>query len=233
MDIGDITTDTDINLSGCEKYPRFPNSELKDGFCALEYPIELSKPRMVLSLGTSDALILERGTRSVVFIYDTDGDGVPDSKRTLVTAPDLNHGLQIRDNFIYASSDSIVYRWKYTGVFDVVDERPTLVISNINNDGNGGAPEGHRTRTLIFDDKGRLYISVGSADNVDEDSFRSRIRRFDISDESTFPQDFLRGEVFADGVRNEVGLAFDRFGLLWGVENGPDNLQRPDLGNDM
>jgi len=174
------------------------------------------------------------GTRSVVILHDSDNDGVPDKKRKLVTAPNLNHGLQLHGNYIYASSDAIVYRWKYTGEsFNNIDEEPTIVIDNINTNGNGGAPEGHTTRTLIFDKRGLLYVSVGSADNVDDDSFRSRIRRFDISDEFSFPKDFLKGEVFADGVRNEVGLAFDKFGVLWGVENGPDKLQRSDLGVNM
>jgi glucose/arabinose dehydrogenase len=40
-------------------------------------------------------------------------------------------------------------------------------------------------------------------------------------------------KVFADGLRNEVGLAFDKFGTLWGVENGADQLNRPDLGGDI
>lgn len=48
-----------------------------------------------------------------------------------------------------------------------------------------------------------------------------------------FPIDFETGEIFADGLRNEVGLAFDKHGILWGVENGPDNLERPDLGVDL
>jgi len=56
--------------------------------------------------------------------------------------------------------------------------------------------------------------------NIDVDSFRSRIRRFDIASvvdpESTFPINFVDGDVFADGVRNEVGMAFDPFGVLWG-----------------
>ena len=40
-------------------------------------------------------------------------------------------------------------------------------------------------------------------------------------------------QVFADGVRNEVGIAFDGEGVLWGVENGPDQLSRDDLGGDI
>jgi len=99
-------------------------------------------------------------------------------------------------------------------------------------DGKGGAPSGHRTRTLAFDSSGRLYVSIGSADNVDEDSFRARIRRFDLNN-VTLPVDFVDGEVFADGLRNEVGLAFDRHNVLWGVENGADKLYRDDLGGDI
>ena len=40
-------------------------------------------------------------------------------------------------------------------------------------------------------------------------------------------------QVYADGVRNEVGLALDKTGRLWGVENSGDNLNRPDLGGDI
>jgi len=36
---------------------------------------------------------------------------------------------------------------------------------------------------------------------------------------------------FAQGMRNEVGLRFDRNGGLWGVENGVDDLNRPPFGN--
>ncbi len=39
--------------------------------------------------------------------------------------------------------------------------------------------------------------------------------------------------MFADGLRNEVGLAFYSHGDLWGVENGADRLYRDDLGGDI
>ena len=89
-------------------------------------------------------------------------------------------------------------------------------------------------RTLAFDAEGKwLYVSIGSNGNVDADSFRSRIRRFDISTYINQPFAYNDGEIFADGLRNEVGLAFDSYGDLWGVENGADNLYRSDLGGDM
>jgi glucose/arabinose dehydrogenase len=154
---------------------------LPAGFCAFEIPVSIDRARSVLSLpGGSDLLALERGTQSVVIMEDTDGDGVPDSKRTVAQADSLNHGMALFDGYLYASSDTTVYRWPWDETTKSVVGPPTIVINNINADGNGGAPQGHTTRTLEFDSEGRLYVSVGSNDNVDPDSFRSRIRRFNI-----------------------------------------------------
>lgn len=206
------------------------NAVLGAGFCAFEWEIEISRPRGVLAVGAADALVLERDTSSVLHVFDSDGDGIPDAKRSVATASGLNHGLALNGDYIYASSDTTVYRWPYEATNFTTGDVEVVVV-NINADGAGGAPQGHRTRTLVFDDIGRLYISVGSYANVDEDSYRSRIRRFDLKD--GLSQDFSNGEVFADGLRNEVGMAFDKHGVLWGVENGADNLFRSDLGGDI
>ena len=216
-------------------------------FCAYDLPVDIVQARGILSVGTTDLLALERGIGGVVYLHDTDDDGLADTKHVVAQASSLNHGIAVHDGYLYASSDSHVYRWKlpvslendensntttYAYLSPVGEEE--VVIDNINADGNGGAPQGHWTRTLAFDDLGRLYVSVGSMDNIDPDSFRSRIRRFDWGDDtSVFPLDFLQGEVFADGLRNEVGLAFDKHGVLWGVENSADRLYREDLGGDI
>lgn len=217
--------------SNCPLDP-LAEAELHDGFCAFQLPIDVDQPRSIIALGTTDLMIVERGTSSVVLFIDSDGDGLVDTRRVLVTAPNLNHGLALSNGYLYASSNTHVYRWAYSDGFATIDTSPTTVIDNINADGQGGAPQGHWTRTLAFDGSGRLYVSVGSYSNVDRDSFRARIRRFNL-DTGNLPLDFLSGEVFADGLRNEVGLAWDRHGVLWGVENGADGLARDDLGADI
>jgi glucose/arabinose dehydrogenase len=217
-----------MSLAACA----LANAAVDTGFCAYQLPIDAGRPRTVLAVGKTDLLALDRDAKSVVFLYDSDNDGLPDSRRTLVSAPKLNHGLALNNGYIYASSDTTVYRWSYSSEdFSSIGEQE-IVVQNINADGQGGAPQGHTTRTLAFDDVGRFYISVGSGGNVDRDSFRSRIRRFELA-EGILPLDFQTGEVFADGLRNEVGLAFDRHGVLWGVENGADKLKREDLGGDI
>lgn len=126
----------------------------------------------------------------------------------------LNHAIAFHNGYLYASSDTNVYRWPYEpGQFRLIDENAVeSVITNIE-------ASGHVTRTLIFDDSGRLYVSIGSNENIDQNSSRARIRRFNLQ---SLPITFSSGEVFADGVRNTVGLAFNSDGDLFGVDNGPD-----------
>jgi glucose/arabinose dehydrogenase len=227
------------NISSCA----LETGVILEGFCATQIPVDVLKPRSVRSISPSEMIVLERDTESVAYLFDSDGDGMPDSKTLLATAPSLNHGLAMHDGYLYASSDSTVFRWPFDMEdFDYLNFTDTLtvndaeiVIDNINENGRGGAPQGHQTRTLEFDYFGRLYITVGSEGNVDLNSYRSRIRRVLITRHHDFlaPMDFQTLEVFADGVRNTVGLAFDRHGVLWGVENGADNLQREDLGGDI
>jgi glucose/arabinose dehydrogenase len=136
---------------------------------------------------------------------------------------------------LYASNSSQVYRWSYDPVnMDVLGGAPELLISNINADGMGGAPQGHKTRTLVIEEAtSTLYVSVGSNANIDPDSYRSRIRRFSVANASTFPLNFEEGEVFADGIRNEVALEWARDGILWGAMNAADRLYHPDLGGEI
>jgi len=92
---------------------------------------------------------------------------------------------------------------------------------------------GHNTRTLIFDNDGLLYVSIGSLNDVDTDSTRARIKVFDISTIPSGGINWSAGKIFADGLRNEVGLDFDAQNRLWGVESGIDSLNRTDIGGDI
>lgn len=91
-----------------------------------------------------------------------------------------------------------------------------------------------------------FFIRVGS--NGDEDITGSAgIYRFPAS---SFPTTFTSAsrQIVALGLRNEVGIRYDSQGRLWGmyaavfwlfsnvgigVENGDDDVERPDLGIDV
>ena len=197
-------------------------ASLPEGFSVARFA-SARGPRGMLIVESGDLLVVERrGVSCVSVLWDDNGDGVSDAnERACIasSAAGLNHGLAVSGGYLFASSDTTVFRWPYAGT-ERADLGPhTVVVQNINADGNGGAPRGHTTRTLVFDAAGLLYVSVGSNNNVDADSFRSRIRRFGgVTVADAQPAEFVDGEVWADGLRNEVGLAFDANGTLWGAE---------------
>ena len=228
---------------------------------------ELWYPRAIICSEETggDLLVLDRGRGGspprILALRDADGDGSigADEFAVLLDSSEqftggaqvsgLNHGLASQGGFLYASSDAKIWRWRYNPGQRERLGAAELVIDEINRvgppgpGGEPGAPMGHKTRTLVFDNDGRLYVSVGSVSNWDGDSYRSRIRRFpglsavpeDGGRAAGWPIDFRKGEVFADGLRNEVGLAWQDSlrQVLWGVENGGDNLEVPSLGGDI
>jgi glucose/arabinose dehydrogenase len=117
-----------------------------------------------------------------------------------------------------------VYRWPYSMPRTELG-RGTVLINLI-------PTGGHVTRSLAFDAT-YMYVSIGSGSNLDPTSARARIVRFPLSSLGTAVVPFSAGEVFADGLRNEVGIRFDDRGRMWGVENGRDDLMRTDLGGDI
>jgi glucose/arabinose dehydrogenase len=225
-------SDAALSDAGDASVPEFPdeatvaNAALPAGFVAWEWASGLQEPRGVTVSDDGTLLVVEQDGERISALWDEDNDGVSGSneRAVIASAPGLNHGIALNGGFLYASSDGFVYRWAYNeGHTDL--GQPTEVVTGIPSGGN------HTSRTLLFDDV-YLYVTVGSAANVDDDSSRAQIRRFLISDLGA-SRAFGSGELFADGLRNEVGLAIDGFGHVWGVENGMDDLEDSDLGGDI
>jgi len=164
-------------------------------------------------------------------LWDANGDGQSGTgeRATLATQAGLNHGIEIDavNGYLYASTQTDVYRWPYKA-----GQRQNLgasqhVISNL-------PCCHHTTRTLrLSPDNTYLYVQSGSGANVDSDPTHAEIRRFRIASLSGTPTSWTSAELVALGMRNEVGIRFDKSGLLWGVENGVDDLYRADLGGDI
>jgi glucose/arabinose dehydrogenase len=206
--------------------PALAGAQLPSGYCAWTWASGLDAPRGILSDDHGQILVVESGSERVTALWDDDGDhqSSVDERAMVATAPGLSHGLALFGGQLYASSATTVFRWPYSGErSDLGSGEPVIT----------GLPSGgHKTRTLVFDSSGNLYVSIGSGSNVDPDSSRARIVRFTAAH-------VLAGatlddaELVADGTRNEVGLRFDPSGRLWGVENGRDQLSREDLGGDI
>ncbi|CEM39179.1 unnamed protein product [Vitrella brassicaformis CCMP3155] len=155
----------------------------------------------------------------------------------------LTHGIGVTGDYLFASSEDVLYRWPYSeGQRDPLDdERRQVVIYGMNEldfDPHEIVNHNHRSRPFEFDLDGNIYVALGSYGNIDPTPFRSRIRRFpaDLVVAAQLPPNgtsCAEGEVFADGLRNSVGLGWDFEGVLWGVISGENDLFREDLGGDI
>ncbi|MFO0627646.1 MAG: PQQ-dependent sugar dehydrogenase [Polyangiales bacterium] len=197
--------------------------------CLVRYATGVSRARGLAIAPNGDVFVNAAGAVTVLFDEDGDGMSGTNERATFATAAGLNHGIAFSPDgrYLYASSDTTVYRWAYTPGARMGANRETVIT---------GMPVGanHPVRPLLFDAMGRLYIAVGSAGNLDTtttlNETRAMVRRFSVA---TVPVAYAAGEVFASGVRNEVGLALDSMGRIWGVENGRDSLTDSRFGGDI
>jgi glucose/arabinose dehydrogenase len=121
------------------------------------------------------------------------------------------HGIAFHDGYLYVAELTRLVRYDW----DDAHLRATnaTVIASL--------PEtlgGHMTRTVLFANH-KLYVSVGSSCNVcsERDPRRAAV--------SEMNEDGSGAHIFASGLRNAVGLAFnDRTGTVWATDNGRDWL---------
>ena len=185
-------------------------------------------PRQIAFAPNGDLFVI--ANTQVLSFVDTNHDGViEDEERMLFTpsldgVPPFTHNVVFSPDgaFVYVANMTTIYRWAYHPGDRVAGAAAEVVVKDMPSDG-------HDSRTIVFDDAGRLYVNVGSLSDFDySDSGlaeRCQVRRFLIP--ATLPAGgiaYSTGEIFASGLRNDVGLTIDSRGRVWGVENGVDPL---------
>lgn len=154
----------------------------------------------------------------VLALPDRDGDGVADEIAVLAENLDRPHGIAVRVKDLIVAEMTRVLR--FPGGAAAAGQRPVgklgepkVLISDLPAGGN------HWTRTVVFGQDGRMYVSIGSSCNacVEKDERRATVM--------VFNEDGAGGRIFARGLRNSVGLALHpRTGELWATDNGRDLL---------
>lgn len=197
--------------------------------CVTSFAFDLARPRVMSIAQNGDVFVETNGTITVLFDDDHDGVSSSEERSTWGRYTGLNHAVALdRENtFVYASSETTVVRWSYRRGQRQAMGPAQVVVRNI-------PRSAHVTRPLMFDRDGLLYVVQGSDGNIDFSPDHSIIRRFRVTADPAAPaQDFATGELFANGLRNEVGLVQTQDGTIWGVENGRDNLSDSRFGGDI
>ena len=177
------------------------------------------------------------GEDRLLALPDDDGDGDPDRVEEVVPSSELNdaHGFDFHDGHLYVVNYELLFGDTFTGGDNEIvryDMNPdgltadtsTKEVLNTNVPDRGGYF--HWTRTIVVRDDG-MYVSVGSESNAGPPSTNSTwyaaITRCDL--------DGTNCTVYADGLRNAVGIQFHD-GKLFATDNGRDDLENPELPPD-
>jgi glucose/arabinose dehydrogenase len=163
-----------------------------------------------------EVFVTDTTANTITMLRDADKDGKAETRAVFAQGLDRPMGMAIHGGWFYVGNTDAIVRWKYAPGQASLTGTPE-VVAKVPGGGN------HWTRTLTFSPDGRkLYVTVGSASNVDvEPSPRATILEMNPDGSMLRP--------FATGVRNAVGLTF-RPGTneLWASVH-----ERDMLGDDL
>lgn len=212
---------------------------LPDEFCAGVFADEIGRVRHIAAApdGRLYATLREpKDGHGLVALRDGNGDGEAEQVERFGAI--TGTGALVHDGYLYASSDTAVYRWSLPpeGLAPAGD--PELVV--------GGFPEqdSHAAKSLAIGD-GSLFVNVGAPSNACMEESRTKgspgmdpcplleehggIWRFDAD---ATDQEHHPDRRYATGIRNAVALAWNPAAEeLYIVQHGRDQLHTffPDL----
>ncbi|WP_370308405.1 PQQ-dependent sugar dehydrogenase [Sphingobium abikonense] len=153
----------------------------------------------------------------ITLLRDTDKDGRADTKTAFLTGLNSPYGMALIGDTLYVANTDALMAFPYKEGDTKISTGGRKII-----DLPAQSPNQHWTKSMVASPDGLLYIGVGSNSNIGENGLereRNRAVVFEVNPRNGYKR------VFASGLRNPVGLAFEpKSGALWGVVNERDML---------
>ncbi|MBM3814513.1 MAG: sorbosone dehydrogenase family protein [Acidimicrobiia bacterium] len=198
--------------------PEGAKLKLPAGFTAEEVADGFERPRFMLQGPGGEILLTDSiANGSVYVLVDKNKDYKIDDRKKLITGLDRPYGMAFWKDYLYVAETTSLKRYKYDSKNLSAGAGEEIVPMK-------DFGRGHWTRSVLFDAKGeKMYLTVGSASNVDagEPRERAAILRFN--------PDGTGKEFYAEGVRNVIGLRwYPGSSTLWAAVQ-----ERDGLGDDL
>lgn len=207
--------------------------KLPAGFGAIVVVPELGKARHIAVSPDGTVFVKLRKLKDGKGIYvlqDKNGDG----KADVVKGYDNygGTGITIYKNYLYASSDSSVYRYPIgTGAIELDESKRETIVSGL-----PYRPQ-HEAKTITINAAGKLYVNIGAPSNACQETDRTKdspgidpcplletfggVWEFDAEKKNQF-KDGIR---YATGLRNCVALEWNvNSNELYALPHGRDQL---------
>lgn len=214
------------------------------GFGVIVVTPTLGKARHIVAAEDGTLFVKLRQLKDGKGIYmlrDENGDGKADQIKGYDNYGGT--GITVYNNYLYASSDSSVYRYAISPGKDPINEKKREVVIS-------GLPYRpvHEAKTITIDDTGKLYVNIGAPSNACQETDRTQgspginpcplletfggVWQFDANKTN---QKFTDGIRYSTGLRNCVALEWDSHSQqLYAVPHGRDQLNTlfPNLYTD-
>lgn len=215
--------------------------ELPEGFKGQTVAQALGRARHIAFNSNGDLFVkLERLNegKGILRLRDTDKDGIFDD--TLKFGNYIGTGIAVKNNYLYASSNDQVFRYKLNAQGDVENmESPDLIVTGLVN------KRQHASKSITLDNAGNIYVNIGAPSNVCQEEDRKKgspgmnpcpiletaggIWQFKAD---KLNQSYAEGIRYSTGLRNVVGLDWNSsVNDLYAMQHGRDGLFQnfPDL----
>jgi len=239
-----------VNIAPARGWPAGAMPHPAPGLRVQAFARDLDHPRWLLVLPNGDVLVAETNAppkaappgikawvtglvmkragaavpsaNRITLLRDTDGDGVADLRSVLLSGLNSPFGMALVGERLFVANADAVLAFPYRRGDTTLSTAGTKLL-----DLPGGPINHHWTKSLLASPDGqRLYVGVGSNSNIGENGLAAEEGRAAV-----WEVDLRSGahRVFASGLRNPVGLAWDASGrTLWAVVN-----ERDELGSDL
>ena len=202
------------------------------GFRVQLYAQGFTEPRLIRSAPNGDLFLADSKAGAIRILRGVGPDGKALTSETFATGLDHPFGIAFypsgpNPEWVYVANTTSVVRFPYKSGDLKATAKPEVIVPTLPGYAQlrGG---GHWTRDVVFSKDGeKMFVSVGSASNVDDpDSHPGEFHRADVL-EFTPKGAFVK--IYASGLRNCVGEAINPItGQLWCSTN-----ERDRIGNNL
>jgi glucose/arabinose dehydrogenase len=245
--VAPAATPSAVNFPRVIGWPAEGRPTALEGFTVTLFADSLEYPRWLHVLPNGDVLVAEARTKGSAAIpaqirekleqsgylgpsanrisrlRDADGDGKAEVRETFVGGLNQPFGTLALGKWFYVANTDALLRYPYDSANARLTGKGRKIL-----DLPAGGYNNHWTRNVIANrDGSKLYVTVGSATNVDDERIdRKDPRRAAILEVNP---DGSGMRVFASGLRNPNGLDWEpETGALWTAVN-----ERDELGDEL
>jgi glucose/arabinose dehydrogenase len=202
-----------IEVSSTDRYPELKELRLPVGFSISVYSDQVENARAMAVSPSGVVFVASRTTGKVFAVVDSNQDFVADKVITVVEGLDSPIGITLLKGALYVSEISRVVR--IDNIEQTYANKPAITVVK----DDFPKDKWHGEKIIKAGPDGKLYIPIGAPCNVcdKENEPYAKIYRMN-PDGSNF-------EVYARGIRNSVGFAWEpKSKELWFTDNGRDLL---------